>query len=248
MKKKKTLLLRNLIKFNENIQTKKKILNFKKKKWELLKTKILNDDKKNKEIFKKNNQSTFILNKKLLFDQTIFHTPTFYTKINKNSVKMGLKTKKQLEFFYGGLSKNYLKNLRKKSIKKTKLNKSSKRPSEYMLEILESRLDFILYKAGFGFTVIETINLIQHGHVFVNNKIIKNPRYLIKKGDSIKIKKKNHFYNKIYQTKPDINNILTPNYLHVNYKTLEIIVIKEILMSNTIQNFKCFLNLANISK
>ena len=111
---------------------------------------------------------------------------------------------------------------------------------------LESRLDFILYKAGFGFTVIETKNLIMHGHVFLNEKNILNPKTQIKKGDHIKIKNSNNIKNKMFKIRPTIENGLTINYMHVNYKIFEIVIIKDLHFSNTIQNFNFYLKLSDL--
>merc|ERR1712037_842185 len=161
---KKKLLLRNLILFNENIQNRNKILKFRKNKWKLLNSK-LNDNKiQNALIFKNNKAKEKLTINKKVYDQVIFQAPTFYNKILKGSIKSKLRSKQRLQFFYGGMSKAYLKSLKNSSVKQNKLNKNKNEPKHYLLKTLESRLDFILYKAGFGFTVIETKNLIMHGH------------------------------------------------------------------------------------
>ena len=232
--KKKKLLLRNLILFNENIQNRNKLLKFKRNKWKLLHSK-LNDNKiQNALIFKNNKAEKKLTINKKLHDQLIFQTPTFYNKILKGSMKSKLRSKQRLQFFYGGISKTYLKLLKNGSIK------------HYILKTLESRLDFILYKAGFGFTVIETKNLIMHGHVFLNEKNILDPKTQIKKGDHIKIKNSNNIKNKIFKIKPTIENGVTINYMHINYKIFEIVIIKDLHLSNTIQNFNFYLKLGDL--
>ena len=116
MAKKKKLLLRNLLKFNENIQNRKKILKFNKKKWDLLRDKTLYEANNNDIIFNNKSQMkqrTVTDNKnKLIYDQTIFYTPTFYNKVYKKIFRVNLKTKQKLTFFYGTMPNNYLKKIK----------------------------------------------------------------------------------------------------------------------------------------
>lgn len=59
-----------------------------------------------------------------------------------------------------------------------------------LLQMLESRLDNILFKAGFGITRMQTRQIVSHGHVLVNGKKVDIPSYLVKAGDAITIKSK----------------------------------------------------------
>jgi small subunit ribosomal protein S4 len=59
-----------------------------------------------------------------------------------------------------------------------------------LLQILESRLDNVLYKAGLGITRSQTRQIVNHGHVLVNGKKVDIPSYLAKAGDVITIKSK----------------------------------------------------------
>ncbi len=59
-----------------------------------------------------------------------------------------------------------------------------------LLQILESRLDNILFRAGFGITRKQSRQIVNHGHVLVNGKKVDIPSYLIKAGDVITIKSK----------------------------------------------------------
>lgn len=59
-----------------------------------------------------------------------------------------------------------------------------------LLQVLESRLDNVLYKAGFGITRMQTRQIVNHGHVLVNGKKVDIPSYLVKAGDVITIRAK----------------------------------------------------------
>lgn len=59
---------------------------------------------------------------------------------------------------------------------------------ENLLQILESRLDNVVYRLGFAASRKEARQLVRHGHFQVNDKKVNIPSYLIKTGDVIGIK------------------------------------------------------------
>lgn len=250
MVRKKKLLLRNLLKFNEIIQTRRKLSKFKKKKWEILQKKDTYQVTQNHAIFQGNSQRKKLTLKNSLsvYDQIIFYTPTFYNKIYKKMFRSNLKIKQKLIFFFGGMSNLYLKKIVKDVRKENKISQTNKRPSAYLLKKLVSRLDFILYQSGFGSNIRETKTLIKQGHVFVNNKNISNPAFQIKKGDylNINLNSLKKIKSLVMKVKPSKKTAITPHYLHVNYKTLEIIIVKNLEEINTFDNLECFLDLNNI--
>src|SRR5574344_2931073 len=59
-----------------------------------------------------------------------------------------------------------------------------------LLQILESRLDNILFRAGFAVTRKQSRQIVNHGHVLVNGKKVDIPSYLVKPGDEVSIRAK----------------------------------------------------------
>ena len=59
---------------------------------------------------------------------------------------------------------------------------------ENLLFLLESRLDNIIYRAGFANTRRGARQLVNHGHVTVNGKKVDIPSYRVKIGDKISLK------------------------------------------------------------
>ena len=59
-----------------------------------------------------------------------------------------------------------------------------------LLQLLESRLDNILFKAGFGVTRKQTRQIVNHGHVLVNGKKVDIASYSVKPGDVITFREK----------------------------------------------------------
>ncbi len=59
---------------------------------------------------------------------------------------------------------------------------------ENLLRILESRLDNVVYRAGYAMSRKEARQLVLHRHFNVNGKIVDIPSYLVKEGDKISVK------------------------------------------------------------
>lgn len=57
-----------------------------------------------------------------------------------------------------------------------------------LLQILESRLDNVVYRLGFGASRKEARQLVRHGHFQVNGKKVNIPSYLTRPGDAIQLK------------------------------------------------------------
>lgn len=59
-----------------------------------------------------------------------------------------------------------------------------------LLELLEARLDCVIYRLGFAPTIPAARQIVNHGHVLVNNKKIDIAGFICKKGDIITVKDK----------------------------------------------------------
>lgn len=56
------------------------------------------------------------------------------------------------------------------------------------IQILESRLDNLVYRAGFARTRAQARQFVNHGHILVNGKKVDIPSYLVNVGDVISVK------------------------------------------------------------
>ncbi len=59
---------------------------------------------------------------------------------------------------------------------------------ENLLKLLESRLDNVVYRAGFANSRKEARQLVLHRHYTVNGKTVNIPSYLLKAGDRVEVK------------------------------------------------------------
>lgn len=109
-----------------------------------------------------------------------------------------------------------------------------------LLNLLESRLDCLLYRIGFAKTIPSARQFITHGHIAVNKKKVTIPSFFCQKNDSISLKKNSkirglvrqtyqYFFEKrsgIKKRMKQINytkmrlGILLPDYLKVNKNLL----------------------------
>lgn len=80
-----------------------------------------------------------------------------------------------------------------------------------LLQLLESRLDNIVYRAGFSATRRQSRQLINHGHILINGKKVDIASYLVKPGDVITVRvKSNATFKTIIES---IDQALTPSWL-----------------------------------
>jgi len=61
---------------------------------------------------------------------------------------------------------------------------------ENLLQLLESRLDNVVYRIGFGSTRAESRQLVSHRAVLVNGSVVNIPSYQVKAGDVISLREK----------------------------------------------------------
>ncbi|MGI6432898.1 MAG: 30S ribosomal protein S4 [Sphaerochaetaceae bacterium] len=94
-----------------------------------------------------------------------------------------LKEKQKVKFVYGVLEKQF-------RLTYNKAEKMAGKTGDNLLVLLESRFDNIVFRLGFATTRSQARQLINHGHVLLNNKKVDIPSVLLRVGDTIAIKEK----------------------------------------------------------
>jgi len=96
----------------------------------------------------------------------------------------GLIEKQKLKYYYGLMERQfrgvYEKALRRRGV-----------TGEQMLQILEGRLDNVVFHLGFANTRAAARQMVGHGHVMVNGRKASIPSYALKVNDVITVKKHN---------------------------------------------------------
>ena len=92
-----------------------------------------------------------------------------------------LREKQKTKAFYGVQEKQFRKYFEMASVTKGVTG-------ERLLQILESRLDNVVYRLGFGVSRAQARQLVNHGHFEVNGKKVDIPSYLVKAGDVVSVR------------------------------------------------------------
>jgi len=61
---------------------------------------------------------------------------------------------------------------------------------ENLIQLLERRLDTVIYRMKFAVTVFASRQIVSHGHILVNGKKVNIPSYQVKDGDTIEVRGK----------------------------------------------------------
>ncbi len=93
-----------------------------------------------------------------------------------------LRAKQKLKGYYANISERQFKNIYYEAIR------LPGDTSEYLVGLLESRLDAIVYRAKFVPTFFAARQFVNHGHIRVNGKRVTIPSYRCKPGDVISLK------------------------------------------------------------
>jgi ribosomal protein S4 len=89
--------------------------------------------------------------------------------------------KRKLSLVYGNIPFRQLDKMISKSLHAHK--KFNYSCLEYLIDLLESRLDVLLFRCGFAPNVYTAKKMIVHGHVNINNVLTRAPAYVLRPGD-----------------------------------------------------------------
>jgi small subunit ribosomal protein S4 len=96
-----------------------------------------------------------------------------------------LREKQKLKRFYGVFERQFRRYFALAS-------RSPENTGEALLSILERRLDNVVHRLGFAPSRAGARQLVSHGHVLVNGKFANIPSMLLKAGDTVAIKNREH--------------------------------------------------------
>jgi small subunit ribosomal protein S4 len=94
-----------------------------------------------------------------------------------------LKEKQKAKYTYGLLERQF-RNLFEKASRKKGVT------GENLLQFLEARLDNVIFRLGFARTRRQARQLVNHGHVLVNDRVSDIPSHLLRPGDIVEVRPK----------------------------------------------------------
>jgi len=125
-----------------------------------------------------------------------------------------LREKQKAKRFYGVLESQFRKYyemaIRKKGI-----------TGENLLQILESRLDNVVHRLGFGVSRDESRQLVTHGHFLVNGRRVNIPSYLVKPGDVIEVSEKSKNSPRFKDILEVTGGKVIPKWLEADHENLK---------------------------
>ncbi len=100
-------------------------------------------------------------------------------------------------------------------------NKKSGVTGDNLLQILESRLDNVVYRLGFALSRAEARQLVVHGHFLVNGRKVNIPSYLVKEGDVISLNEKSRSLPKVKAVLEQTEGKVVPKWLDLDTNTMQ---------------------------
>jgi small subunit ribosomal protein S4 len=92
---------------------------------------------------------------------------------------------------------------------------------ENLLQLLECRLDNVVYRMGFGSTRAEARQLITHGHFEINGKKHNIPSYIVKAGDTISVREGSKKSVRFKEILDITGSKVVPKWLEVDQENLK---------------------------
>lgn len=137
---------------------------------------------------------------------------------NKKVTEYGLRLeeKQKLRFNYG-LTENHLINYIREARRRRGIT------GLILLQLLEMRLDTICYNLGFASTINQARQIVNHGHIMINDKVVNIPSFQCKINDIISVNRKSK--NLIKSNLKNNNNSNLPSHLRFSKSRLRGIIL-----------------------
>jgi len=132
---------------------------------------------------------------------------------------LGLLEKQKLRYYYGLMERQfrgvYEKALRRRGV-----------TGEQMLQILETRLDNVVYHLGFANTRAASRQMVSHGHVKVNGRKVSIPSFALKVNDSIEVRDSSRARQMATKNLESATSRAVPDWLSLNKDAFKGVVMR----------------------
>ena len=125
-----------------------------------------------------------------------------------------LREKQKIRRIYGVLERQF-----RKYFAEAERRKGS--TGEDVLQILEARLDNVLYRMGYGSTRAESRQLVSHKAIVVNGEVVNIPSYQVKASDVVSVREKCKKEVRIAESLALAEQIGFPGWVSVDPKKME---------------------------
>lgn len=125
-----------------------------------------------------------------------------------------LREKQKVRRTYGILERQF-RNMYKEAERGTSVT------GENLLQLLESRLDTVVYRMGFGASRAESRQIVRHNGITVNGKRVNIPSYLVRAGDQVEVADKTKVHLRVKAALVAAEQRGFPEWIEVDTKHLK---------------------------
>jgi small subunit ribosomal protein S4 len=125
-----------------------------------------------------------------------------------------LREKQKARRYFGVLEQQFRNMFEKASAKKGITG-------EILINMLERRLDNVVYRLGFGTSRDQARQLVRHGHIQVNGRKVDIPSFEVKVNDTVEVREKSKKNASILAARDATAHQPTPNWLEVDRDALK---------------------------
>ncbi len=125
-----------------------------------------------------------------------------------------LMAKQKLKGYYGNITEKQFLRYFKEAVRR------KGDTSQNLIEILERRLDAVVYRSKLVPTVFAARQFVSHGHVLVNGRRVNVPSYMVKDGDVIEVRQRSREMGMVLEAlvSPERD---VPDYIELDPKKLK---------------------------
>ncbi len=138
-------------------------------------------------------------------------------RIKESEYLLQMQEKQKARFTYGVMEKQFRRYYEE-------ANRRPGKTGDTLLQILESRLDNVVYRAALARTRRQARQLVTHGHFMVNGKYVDIPSYRVSRFDIIDIKPKSRDVLPLVIAKESFGDRPIPAWLQVVPSSLRVLV------------------------
>ena len=125
-----------------------------------------------------------------------------------------LMAKQKLKGYYGNISEKQFRKYYDEAVRR------KGDTSENLIELLERRLDAVIYRMKFAITPFAARQFVNHGHVTVNGKRVNIPSFLVKDNDEIEVREKSKQLAVVLDATQSAERDV-PDYLEVDHRAMK---------------------------
>jgi len=125
-----------------------------------------------------------------------------------------LMAKQKLKGYYGNIGEKQFRKYYEEAVRR------KGDTSENLIELLERRLDAVVYRMKFAITPFAARQFVSHGHLLVNGKKLNIPSYLVKDSDVIEVREKSKQLAVVLDASQSGERDV-PDYIEVDHRAMK---------------------------